>query len=189
LTVTLSRIAPEPVTVFLDNLTPNVATVQSSAVIPAGASSAPVTLKGITAGQTTVTASLSNSSASTPVLVTSVSSPTNVAGTGGQVQSGSQSQSQQNAKVALPFSYTSQLTMANDRCSGAKNGEFSSFVQRGRDRAPSQPGQFLTSPPSTEEESVQIGSVSFQLSTVGGRLNPLNLAPGVAAFINLGQKC
>jgi hypothetical protein len=123
------------------------------------------------------------------VLITGVSSPTNVAGTGGQVQSESQSQSQQSAKMALPFSYTNQLTMATDRCAGAKRTEFSSFVQRGRDRAPSQPGGFLSSPPDMEGEPVEISGLSIQLSIAGNRFGALNLAPGVAAFLNLSQGC
>jgi hypothetical protein len=120
----------------------SVATIASSVVVPAGSSSSkPIDVQGHASGTATITAIVFNASAASqasasvqvfqpqqptpqqppPIQVVPVlpSSPTNAVAIAGQVQSGSQSQSQQNAKMALPFSYTSPLTMARDRCSGA----------------------------------------------------------------------
>jgi hypothetical protein len=91
----------------------------------------------------------------------------------------------------LPSTSANQLIMASNGCSGSKTGEFSSFVQRGRDAAPLQPGGMLSSPLGVQTGTPKVSGLSLlpASSITRGQQGALNLAPGVAAFLQLNKGC
>lgn len=79
------------------------------------------------------------------------------------------------------------LLLMSDRCAGRATGEFSSFVPAGRDTSPPQPGGFLASPPSFEDEIPRISERTVPPSVRAA--GPFTLAPGAIAFLPRGGGC
>lgn len=70
LTVTISVAQEGPVTILLDNTTPSVVEAPSSVTVPAGATTASISVKGLQPGTSQITASLNSTLASATVEVT-----------------------------------------------------------------------------------------------------------------------
>ena len=183
LIITLANPSSRDVRVALNNTDGRIAQIAPFVTVPANQTSARIPVQGISNGITTITASDGTSTTSATVQVTPPNAPVGNAIVAGQIQNA------QTGSLILPSSYAKQIAIATDRCARNRSGELSSFVQRGREGAPLQPGQFLSSPPDAESESVEISSLTFQPSTSGGRFSGLNLVPGVAAFLNLSPGC
>ena len=185
LTVTLSKPAPENTPVHLRSLNPSVLTVPDTVVVNSGLQSQSFLVKGLTTGTATVTAQSGSSTASNVVQVTPFVIPT----TATQVKGGNENQSQ-SATVAPALFYTNRLALNTDRCSAGKAGDFSSFVQRGRDRIPFQPGQFLSSPSVLDEDPSELGALPVRPAVIASaHARILNLAPNIASFLEPNQGC
>lgn len=180
-TITLAAPSSRDVRVVLDSSNTGVATLDPFVTIPAGQKSVTAPVHGLAAGTATIRASEGNSTASANVQVLDASLSNSVAA--GKIVNPLRTQT-------IPVSYATQLIMASDRCVGGKNGEFSSFVKRGRDAAPLQPGGMLPSPLGLEDKTPKISALSrFPSSVVTRGLGTLNLASGVAAFLQRDTGC
>ena len=180
-TITLAAPSSRDVRVVLDSSNTGVATLDPFVTIPAGQKSVTAPVHGLAAGTATIRASEGNSTASANVQVLDASLSNSVAA--GKIVNPLRTQT-------IPVSYATQLIMASDRCVGGKNGEFSSFVKRGRDAAPLQPGGMLPSPLGLEDKTPKISTLSrFPSSVVTRGLGTLNLASGVAVFLQRDTGC
>lgn len=182
-TITLAAPSSRDVRVALDSSNTGVARPNPFVIIPAGQKSVTTPIRGEAVGIATITASEGNSTASANVQVLDTSL-SNSAAASNSVAAGKA------PTTPLPSTYANQLIMASDRCVGSKTGEFSSFVQRGRDAAPPQPGGMLASPLGVQTGTPKISGLSLlPASAVRRGQGTLNLAPGVAAFLQLDKGC
>jgi filamentous hemagglutinin family protein len=198
LTVTLANTSTRDVRVVFNSSDNRIARPEQFVVIPAGQTVGRISVQGLTAGNAIITAGDSTSTATANVqvfqppisLTQSQNSLTDVINNSAipNVIAAAKLKDPQTRPVT-PTAPT-QLVMASDRCVGSKAGEFSSFAQRGRDAAPPQPGGLLPSPLRPEHHAPRISGLSVApLSIEMRRPGTLSFAPGVAAFLDLGNGC
>jgi filamentous hemagglutinin family protein len=200
-TVTLSKVAPADTTVQLKNSNPSVIKAQTSIVVNGGSQTQSFQVQGLETGTSTVTAQSGSSTISNIVQVTGEPSTPKVLPDSnntllntfatGQIPEHNEPTNNASGKVGTGFFYTNQLALNMDRCSAGKDGEFSSFVQRGRDRIPFQPGQFLSSPSETADgDHTDLGGLPVRPAPlVYGHARILNLAPKIASFLQVNAGC
>ena len=207
LTLTLSNPAPRPITVTFNSSNPADVPAPTAIVIQPGQTTVPVPVRGADDGQAIITASYAGDTAVATVLVdptvlpppppapTPQPQPTSaLASAGGQsatsLAATTKTIKDPPAMQPLPIPPGNQLVIASGRCAAGSKGEFSSFVQRGRDASPAIPGGPLASPPILEHDVPRISGISVQPGRVALQApDALHLAPGLSPFLARNAGC
>lgn len=188
----ISVVLKEPfkrdLTVLLKSSDPSIASVNEVVTIPAkSTTSNPIVVTGNHVGNTTIVASLLNSSVQAFVDVTS---PGVVLPPGANGTIGLSSAVQYPRAMAAPQGSVAIPRLLADKCAAVKDGQFSSFAQLNRDSAPSQPGRYLSAPTLLEGDPITGARETVpEISIMVGPPKVLTVRPDVMSFIALAQDC
>ncbi len=192
LTVTLGQPASHPITINFTSSDPNAVPAPGPITVPIGQSTATVPVTAAHGGTARITAVYAGDTADTSVHVNQAG--TSIANVGGQSLTNlavtTRTPKDPPAMQPLPIPPGTQLVIASGRCAAGAKGEFSSFVQRGRDASPASPGGPLASPPILDESVPRISGISVQPGTVTLQAShSLQLAPGISPFLARNGGC